>query len=190
MERLSLRHLFQCLLIITRWPLPWRKSKGGKKWKEVEGKMPRTPAMEWSHPLLTLSPLPPGEPWGPGRPLSPFSPCSPGGPIRPIKPGWPYRTTKTQGHCVFVCISISVYKHSEDWGVSLKCKSLDIIRTLRHKSQSNSSQHKDDEFEMGKLWAAPTHIDHLIGTTRNTGASIVFFETALSSHHVSEWEAN
>lgn len=41
------------------------------------------------HQLLTLSPLLPEVPCGPGRPLSPFSPCSPGGPIRPISPGWP-----------------------------------------------------------------------------------------------------
>lgn len=47
------------------------------------------PAGHWKHGLLTLSPLLPGVPCGPGRPLSPFSPCSPGGPIRPISPGWP-----------------------------------------------------------------------------------------------------
>ncbi len=51
------------------------------------GQMARGPGQEQSHQLLTASPLPPEEPWGPGKPLSPFSPCSPGGPIRPIKPG-------------------------------------------------------------------------------------------------------
>lgn len=39
---------------------------------------------------LTVSPLGPVVPWGPGSPLSPFSPCSPGGPIRPIIPGCPF----------------------------------------------------------------------------------------------------
>jgi len=37
--------------------------------------------------FLTVSPLSPEVPCGPGSPLSPFSPCSPGGPMSPIRPG-------------------------------------------------------------------------------------------------------
>lgn len=58
---------------------------GQLQWLCSEWKRWRLKAKKW----LTLSPLPPGVPCGPGRPLSPFSPCSPGGPIRPISPGWP-----------------------------------------------------------------------------------------------------
>lgn len=59
---------------------------GHKRWQEINLKDERQ-----SHycRLLTLSPLGPEEPAGPGRPLSPFSPCSPGGPMSPIRPGWP-----------------------------------------------------------------------------------------------------
>lgn len=82
------RAQLQWLLINSKqlWQDLWPQWKG--KWAK---RWPRGPMWEQNHQLLTLSPLPPGEPWGPGKPLSPFSPCSPGGPIRPIKPGWPCR---------------------------------------------------------------------------------------------------